>query len=94
MYNVTWTEHPRLQKQKADRINLLAKIQYENGWSREEMYQHFRDEADGKTQETDTSIVVQGSTETWSHWHQIGKQLTNNGEISLKSLIANSGRMD
>lgn len=41
-------EHPRLTAQREKRQKLLAEIQVKNGWSRDEMAEHFRQEAETK----------------------------------------------
>lgn len=41
-------EHPRLTAQREKRQNLLAEIQVKNGWSREEMAEYFRQQAEAK----------------------------------------------
>lgn len=46
---MTWSEHPRIVAQKNARQSLLAGEQYRNGWSREEMAEHFRLLAEAKT---------------------------------------------
>jgi hypothetical protein len=51
-------EHPRLTVQREKRQRLLAKIQFENGWSREEMAEHFRQEAEAKINPVVTVATV------------------------------------
>lgn len=45
---MTLAEHPRLTAQREKRQQMLAEIQYKNGWSREEMAEHFRQIAEEK----------------------------------------------
>lgn len=44
----TWTPKEQRSRDKWREKGQLARIQTENGWSREEMAEHFRQEADAK----------------------------------------------
>jgi hypothetical protein len=57
-------EHPRITAQREKRQKMLAEIQYENGWSRDELAEHFRQMAEGNTEQVaPTGTIIYNSAD-------------------------------